>query len=187
MICVNSSGRASLSPNGIRERRCMTARSIGMRVASYQALLVLALCFMALPLSAADPSDAVQAENAFFRGSHLLSRNNMAEAVASLEKAVKLDSQNLKYKSVLAVAYNNLGLKLNREGHVAEGVRFLGKAVNLTPDDKDIRFNFVNAAFQAASLPDEKVPLVDKVAFVSQLMEIDPENPSGRKMLAALL
>ena len=69
----------------------------------------------------------------------------------------------------------------------AEGVRFLGKAVTLTPDDKDIRFNFINAAFQAASLPDEKVPVVDKVAFVSQLMEIDPENPSGRKMLAALL
>src|SRR5271157_4208963 len=98
MICVNSSGRASLSPNGIRERRCMAARSRTIRVASPQALLVLVLCLMALPLSAAEPTDAVQAENAFFRGSHLLSRNNMAEAVASLEKAVKLASQNLKYK-----------------------------------------------------------------------------------------
>ncbi len=166
----------------------MHGRGTGrIRVASCQALLVLALCFTALPLYAADPSDAVQAENAFFRGSNLLSRNNISEAVASLEKAAKLDPQNLKYKSVLAVAYNNLGLKLNREGNVAEGVRFLGKAVNLTPDDKDIRFNFVNAAFHAASLPDDKVPLTDKVAFVSQLMEVDPENPSGRKLLAALL
>ena len=165
----------------------MATRTGRIRVASCQALLVLALCFTALPLYSADPSDAVQAENAFFRGSNLLSRNNISEAVASLEKAAKLDPQNLKYKSVLAVAYNNLGLKLNREGNVAEGVRFLGKAVNLTLDDKDIRFNFINAAFHAASLPDDKVALTDKVAFVSQLMEVDPENPSGRKLLAALL
>ncbi len=165
----------------------MATRSRGTVCTLSQTLLVVVLCLTSLPSLAVEPSDAVQAENAFFRGSNLLSRNNISAAIAALEKAAKLAPQNLKYKNVLAVAYNNLGLKLVREGNSTEGVRFLGKAVRLTPEDKDIRFNFINAALQAASLPEEKVHLADKIAFLGQVTEIDPENASGRKMLAALL
>ncbi len=68
----------------------MATRPRMMRAAFWQALPILVLYLMILPLTAAEPSDAVQAENAFFRGSHLLSRNSVSEAVGSLEKAVSL-------------------------------------------------------------------------------------------------
>ena len=40
-----------------------------------------------------DPTETQKAENAFFRGSHLLSRDNMTEALPALEEAVSLDPE----------------------------------------------------------------------------------------------
>ena len=143
----------------------------------FPAYLFFALTFFMMagqPLFAEDSSDAVQAENAFFRGSHLLSRDNIQEALSALEKATKLDPQNNKYKSVLAVAYNNYGLRLNREGKVPEGIRYMVKALKLTPDDQDIRSNFIQSALQAAVLPKEKVQLKDKMDFVQQVLKSTP-------------
>ncbi len=150
------------------------------------------MCFLLIILCASvargeEASDPVQAENAFFRGSHLLSRESISEAVDALEKAVKLDPKNAKYKSVLAVAYNNLGLRLNREANYRDALRFLSNAMEMAPDDNDIRANFVQAAVQAASAPEEKIRTDDKIAALKRVVELEPENASARKVLAALV
>ena len=75
-------------------------------------LALMALSGATIPALVSNSAASAEAENAFFTGSHLLSRENLPGAVESLEKAVELDSGNEKYRQVLAVAYNNLGLKL---------------------------------------------------------------------------
>src|SRR5271157_4800124 len=88
-----------------------------------------ALGHVVIPASAHASTASAEAENAFFTGSHLLSRGDFSGAVEALEKALELDSGNVKYRQVLAVAYNNLGLKMNREGSYGEAVRALGAAL----------------------------------------------------------
>jgi tetratricopeptide (TPR) repeat protein len=140
-----------------------------------------------IPTSACGSAASAEAENAFFTGSHLLSKGNFSGAVAALEKALELDSGNAKYRQVLAVAYNNLGLKLNREGSYGEAVRALGHALNLAPEDKDIRSNFIAAAFHAANAADDKVAPPEKANLLRRVLEIQPNSPATKKALAALL
>ena len=146
-----------------------------------------ALAQVVIPGSIHGSAASAQAENAFFTGSHLLSKGNFSEAVESLEKALELDSGNVKYRQVLAVAYNNLGLKMNREGSYGEGVRALGHALNLAPEDKDIRSNFIAASFHAANAPDDKVNLAEKIDILRRVLEIQPDSPATKKALAAFL
>ena len=138
-------------------------------------------------LSAQESPDTVQAENVFFRGSHLITRDNLQEAVQAFEKAYKLDPQNTKYKSTLVIAYNNLGIKLNREGAYKEGLTYLTKALSLSGDDKEIRQNYLQIVFDVMSLPDTKLPPDEKLQIINQALEVDPENANAKKLMAALL
>ncbi len=136
---------------------------------------------------AQETTDSVQAENAFFRGSHLLTRDNLSEAVSALEKAVKLDPDNTKYRSVLAVAYNNLGLKLNRDGNYKDGIAYLSKALSVSADDKEIKQNYMQSVYDAIGAPDDKLSPDDKIGLLSGILEQEPENAIAKKSLAALL
>ena len=133
-----------------------------------------ALGHVVIPASVDGSTASAEAENAFFTGSHLLSRGNFSGAVEALEKALELDSGNAKYRQVLAVAYNNLGLKMNREGSYGEAVRALGHALNLAPEDKDIRSNFIAAAFHAANAPDDKVTPTEKAESCDECLKFSP-------------
>ncbi len=62
---------------------------------------------------------------------------------------MRLEPQNSKYKNALAVAYNNLGLKLNKDGNYRDGLSFLSKALGLDSDDKDVRSNLTHSVFEA--------------------------------------
>ncbi len=150
--------------------------------------LSLAISMVSFNLAAASaPTDAKQAENAFFRGSHLLSRDNMSEALPALEEAVQLDPQNEKFRRVLAVAYNNYAIRLSKEGKTIEGLRLLEKANSVVPNDEQIQKNFVNACLQSLTVSDEHVPVSEKLYFVRKALEFDPAEPTLKKAMAALI
>ena len=132
-------------------------------------------------------TDLIQAENAFFRGSHLLTKDNFSEAISALEKAVKLDPENLKYRNVLAVAYNNWGLRLNKSGDYREGINYLIKALTLSGEDKEIIQNYVQSVQEAVVLPEDRLSEEEKISMLTKLMEIEPENAAAKHMLAAIL
>ena len=134
-----------------------------------------------------DPTETQKAENAFFRGSHLLSRDNMTEALPALEEAVSLDPENVKFKRVLAIAYNNYGIRLSKEGKTLQGLRFFEKALGVQPEDTEIRTNFFNACLQAVSVSDDRVNEKDKIYFLKKALEINPKDTVAKKALAALL
>ena len=134
-----------------------------------------------------DPTETQKAENAFFRGSHLLSRDNMTEALPALEEAVSLDPENVKFKRVLAIAYNNYGIRLSKEGKTLQGLQFFEKALGVEPEDAEIRTNFVNACLQAVSASEDKVNEKDKIYFLKKVLEINPKDSAAKKALAALL
>ena len=92
-----------------------------------------------------------------------------------------------RYRQVLAVAYNNLGLRLTRERNVRDGVLFLSKALNVGPDHKEIRSNFVQAVLQAVTDPEEKITVEEKVDFLKQVIEIEPGNTAAQKAMVILL
>ena len=153
-------------------------------------LALLFLVFVSAPssvLCAEESSTSVRAENAFFSGCNLLAQSNVSQAIPDLENAVESDPENSRYRQVLAVAYNNLGLRLTRQGNVRNGILFLAKALNVVPDDKEIRFNFVQAVWQAVTAPEEKITVEDKVAFLKQVIEIEPGNTAAQKALAIFL
>jgi tetratricopeptide (TPR) repeat protein len=125
------------------------------------------LCATA-PLCAEQSLTRVGAENAFFSGCNLLSQGNVSQAIPDLEKAVESDPENSRYLHVLAVAYHNLGLRLTRQGKVRNGILFLAKALNVVPDDKEIRSNFVQAVLEVVTAPEERIRLEEKVAFLKQ-------------------
>ena len=133
------------------------------------------------------PTEKQRAENAFFRGSHLLSRENMTEALPALEEAVNLDPANVKFKRVLAIAYNNYGIRLNKEGKALEGLKSFEKALGVEPDDKGIQTNFINACIQAVSAPADKLADKEKIYFLKKVLEINPKEVIAKKALAALL
>jgi len=133
------------------------------------------------------PTDAQQAENAFFRGSHLLSRENMSEALPALEEAVQFDPGNEKFRRVLAIAYNNYAIRLSKEGKTLEGLRFMEKAHSVLSNDEQIQKNFVNACLQSLAVPDDKIPLRDKLHFLRKALEFDPDEATLKKALAATI
>ena len=146
-------------------------------------LALMVLTGATIPAFLSNSAASAEAENAFFTGSHLLSRENLPGAVESLERAVELDPGNEKYRQMLAVAYNNLGLKLTRDGNFREALRALSNALNLASEDKDIRSNLIAAAFQAANAPDDKVTSSEKVECLRRVLEIQPDSPATKKAL----
>jgi len=156
-------------------------------LASLCIVLMVLLCGFTVPLCAKEPPESAPAEDEFFSGCNLLSQDHVSEAVPALEKAVQLDPENPKYRQVLAVAYNNCGLRLAREGNVRDGVLFLAKALNVVPENNDIQHNFVQTVLQAVSAPEEKIKLEEKTAYLKEVLEIEPKNEVARKTLAILL
>jgi tetratricopeptide (TPR) repeat protein len=150
-------------------------------------LFIAVMVFSTTFAVAQETPDSVQAENAFFRGSHLLTRDSLSEAVSVLEKAVKLDPENPKYKNVLAVAYNNLGIKLNKEGDYKDGMAYLSKAMTVASEDKEIRQNYMQSAFEAVGAPDDKFSPDDKILLLNEILDQEPDNETAKKSLAALL
>ncbi len=136
---------------------------------------------------AADVDGAVQAENEFFRGSHLLSQGKIASALASLERAVALNPNQPKYQQVLAVAFNNQGLKLEKEGKTREAIQLLIKAETLVPEDQEIKSNLVQTILQSLNSADKQLGVPDKIGFLRHLLKIDPAHATGKKALAALI
>ncbi|MEW6352104.1 MAG: hypothetical protein AB1646_23885 [Thermodesulfobacteriota bacterium] len=136
---------------------------------------------------AADVDNAVEAENEFFRGSHLLSQGKVAPALASLERAVALNANQPKYKQVLAVALNNHGLKLEKEGNTREAIRMLIKAETLVPEDQEIKSNLVQTILQSLNSTDKQVGVPEKIDFLRHLLKIDPDHATGKKALAVLI
>jgi tetratricopeptide (TPR) repeat protein len=152
------------------------------------AILVIFLGVLVAPTSTqADQSSVVKAENAFFRGSHLLSRDNIAEALPALEEAVNLDPSVPKYKRVLAIAYNNYGIKLGREGRPLDGLRSMEKAMSVEPTDSELKGNFVSAVLQAVAGQSDKLKMEDRIYYVQKILEIEPQNVSAKKAMAAFL
>ncbi|MGC8659858.1 MAG: tetratricopeptide repeat protein, partial [Desulfomonilaceae bacterium] len=133
------------------------------------------------------PTEKQRAENAFFRGSHLLSRENMTEALPALEEAMQLDPENAKFKRVLAIAYNNYGIRLNKEGKVLEALKSFEKALGVQPDDKGIQTNLINACIQAVSAPSNKLAEKEKIYFLKKVLELNPKEVVAKKALAAIL
>ena len=150
-------------------------------------MLLPVLLLIALDPALADQSSVVKAENAFFRGSHQLSRDNISEALPALEEAVRLDPSVEKYRRVLAIAYNNQGIKLAKEGKPLEGLRSMETAITIEPKDSGLKGNFVSAVLQAVAGQGDKLKIEDRIYFVQKILEFEPENASAKKAMAAFL
>ena len=159
----------------------MTLPSFNYLLGLLAILFFVLLCALSTALCAEESSTPAQAENAFFSGCNLLSQGNVSEAIPDLEKAVQSDPENAQIPPVLAVACNNLGLRLSRERNVREGVLFLAKALNVVPDHNEIRSNFVQAVLQAVTAPEEKITVEEKVDYLKQVIEIEPGSTAGSK------
>ena len=153
-------------------------------------LLVLTALLAALavfPAAAENPDNPAKAEEFFFQGSHLLSRNQTQAGLDLLEKAVQLAPDNVKYRGVLAIAHNNLGLDMRRKGEMTGALRHLARAVELAPEDAEVKSNFVKAVFNSLALPPAQFSTADRITYLKQAVALDPTKVEGKKALAALL
>lgn len=82
------------------------------------------------PLKTRPPGQAVASENHFENGVKQYEMGHYKQAIHQFEKAVQKDPTNFK-------AYYYLGLSHKGEGLIESALKYLEKAIDLNPNDKD--------------------------------------------------
>lgn len=105
-------------------------------------------------------------------GGEFLSQNKLQQAISLLEPGVTIETTNSTAKTLLAVAYNNLGSALQGQGKTDAAVPYFKQAIALNPtlshtDLARIHFNLVTA------LRDQK-QYSEAYAEVQKVLQLNP-------------
>lgn len=111
-----------------------------------------------------------KAREEFDKGTEALNRNQLQQARASFEKAIR------EYPEYSA-AYNNLGISWLREGRVEEGSAALRKAVSLNP-------HLTSAYRNLATLEYSQGHFAEAEELLAQSLIDNPKDAEGLTMLA---
>jgi len=139
-------------------------------------------------------------------GAALLDAGRLPEAIAHLEKALRLDPDN-------SDTHNNLGIALAKSGDLASAIAHYQRALHLTPDSPGIRNNLAGAELKAGRVQDairhyqqslrfKADPVISRnlgqalaaagrlpeaIAVDEQALQLDPASPEVHNNLAAVL
>ena len=169
-VCAPLGALAAVGPRSNRPRRTFPAAGIYV---AFTLLLLAVLLLLATDLHAADqkkskPPSRSEALQRHYDAAHTFYLGGDLERAAG------------EYNAFLAEALQTLAEGHSGAGDFDRSVALFEHALELEPEDRDLRLAFALSRFQAGKLPDAR-------ALVERVVESEAANPGARSLLGHIL